>query len=161
MFNNAFTYTGDNLCYVGRVRFHRYCICEHKRTIPYCAISDHLLKVVWHSWVKMAYNCDHDYSTASFHNWTKPCCMGTNSVLFRWGEVYCSQCTVCIGFSVVVSAPFRHHRLKYGNLKITQKPAAATTDAPFKGKRRLAELRSMYKEAVQTDSECFGRHYSI
>ena len=30
----------------------------------------------------------------------------------------------------------------------------ATTNTLSKGKRRLAELRSMYKEATQMDSEC-------
>ena len=58
-------------------------------------------------------------------------------------------------FWAALSAPCRHHRLKYGNLKVTKKSEAVTTDCHFKGKRRLAELRSMYKEAVQTDSECF------
>ena len=51
----------------------------------------------------------------------------------------------------------RHHRLKYGNLKL-KKSEAATTTTHSKGKRRLAELKSMYKEAMQNESECFGGH---
>ena len=70
-------------------------------------------------------------------------------------------CTVGIGFSLALSSPIRHHRLKYGNLKVTKKSDAAVTGDPIKGKRRLAELRSMYKEAVQTDGESFGRHLCV
>ena len=73
----------------------------------------------------------------------------------RWGEAILPPKG---WFWVAFTAPCRHHRLKYGNLRVTKKSEAVTTDSHFEDKRRLAELRSMYKEAVQTDSECFRRY---
>ena len=51
----------------------------------------------------------------------------------------------------------RHHRLKYGNLT-GKKSEAVTTTTHSKGRKRLAELKSMYEEAMQNESECCGGH---